>query len=731
VLVRVSEESPDGERHVRSVGGTVVRRFKHVRVLVADVPLQTLSTLKALAGSGQVIEDVEIPGPGPVDPDLVLRGLLPPSDDARASGRAIDALPASTGEGLDDAHPVPYTISNAQINIQSLHAAGLLGQGVVVAVLDSGIRPGFPHISLDGSVVACEDFLNDGLGCVSSETEGHGTFAAGMISADAVMTLDPADPLRNAVLAYCPECFADPATHTRLPLIGSAPAASIYALRWFGGPTGGRASAVLAGMERAIDLKMAFDAGDPGGVNVQVLNASLGAYFTLFPGHQVVDEMIDAVLDADIVPVVSAGNSGPSGLTVSSPGWAYSALTVGASSEAALLRIQLDLLLGPGSGALRPSDGTQTAFFSSRGPVPDGRRDPDVVANGWANLGQGYGATTDEISLESGTSFSAPTVAGVVAVLRQAFPNASACQVQNAIVLSANRKLLDDGSKPADRGAGMVDARRAYELLGAGAEPDCRRPRQGSPIVAENIERATGQEVHRRPFAEHIRALRPGERTEIFYAITPDVRRLTVDVGKVTPLLPPEQQNQLVGDRLFLTIHDATSGAFPAGPNGWDTSYLTAGYTTGGRFSFENPDAGVVRITFVGGWTNAGRISADVQVSAEKERVPPPSASGSVRQDELRSYALNIPPGVKQADFRLEWRSDWGHYPTNDVDLWLLRPNNTYDFKGATLHSPERASIPDPAPGLWTVFVQGYEVNTRQDRFDLSVTLDGEVVRLN
>jgi hypothetical protein len=442
--------------------------------------------------------------------------------------------------------------------------------------------------------------------------------------------------------------------------------------------------------------------------------------------------MIDAVLDADIVPVVSAGNSGPSGLTVSSPGWAYSALTVGASSEAALLRIQLDLLLGPGSGALRrPSDGTQTAFFSSRGPVPDGRRDPDVVANGWANLGQGYGATTDEISLESGTSFSAPTVAGVAAVLRQAFPTATARQVQNAIVHSANRTLLEDGSKPADRGTGMVDARRAYDLLRAGAVPDTRRRTHGSPIVAENIERATGREVHRRDLRAQIRTLKPGEREEIFYAITPDVTRLTVDVSNVTPSLPPDEQNQLAGDRLFLAIHDATTGAFRPGPDGWDTSYLTAGYTTGGRFSFENPDAGVVRITFVGGWTNAGRISANVQVSAEKERLPPPSASGSVRQDELRSYALNIPPGVKQADFRLEWRSDWGHYPTNDVDLWLLRPDDTYDFRGATLHSPERASIQDPAPGLWTVFVQGYEVNTRHDPFDLTVTLDGEVARLN
>ena len=65
------------------------------------------------------------------------------------------------------------------------------GSGVTVAVIDSGIRPGFPHLTLDGSVVGCEDFVGDALGCSNAGNNGHGTFVAGMISANVNFTLLP------------------------------------------------------------------------------------------------------------------------------------------------------------------------------------------------------------------------------------------------------------------------------------------------------------------------------------------------------------------------------------------------------------------------------------------------------------------------------------------------------------------------------------------------------------
>ncbi len=61
---------------------------------------------------------------------------------------------------------------------------------------------------------------------------------------------------------------------------------------------------------------------------------------------------MDALLQAGIVPVVSAGNTGPSSLTIASPGSSMSALTVGGITSAANDRILAELIFGPGTGGL-------------------------------------------------------------------------------------------------------------------------------------------------------------------------------------------------------------------------------------------------------------------------------------------------------------------------------------------------------------------------------------------
>jgi hypothetical protein len=466
-----------------------------------------------------------------------------------------------------------------------------------------------------------------------------------------------------------------------------------------------------------------------------VLNMSLAVGATLFTAHSIIEQMVDAVLDANIVPVVAAGNDGPSGVTIATPGTAYSALSVGASEDATHFRILNEIVYGPFFGPhagqlLRPSDTTKTAVFSSRGPVADGQRDPNVVANGMANIGQGYGPTVDTISFGGGTSFSTGSVSGVAAVLWQAFPHATARQIRNAIIMSANPSLIQDGSGPADRGRGMVDAESAYNLLRHGHVPDTSPgpPKGLTASVAENIEHATGQEVHDGPVVHQHVDLKPGQRAEIFYEVKPHTKRLTIDVSRVAPSLPPEQQNQLFGDSLFFTVHGSNTGFIPPVFPGY--GYLVSETTLGGRYVIDNPDTGVMRMTSRGTAWNAGDVSADVRVVADFEPVPEPSVTGRVMQDDLLVYSLNIPSGVKQADFRLSWEHDWGRYPTNDVDLWLLSPSNSYNFDAATLHTPERATVSNPTPGTWTLFVNGYEMPTKSDKFRLSVVLDGKVVRI-
>jgi subtilisin family serine protease len=103
--------------------------------------------------------------------------------------------------------------------------------------------------------------------------------------------------------------------------------------------------------------------------------------------------------------VIAAGNSGPEPGTITSPGAAASALTVGAV------------------------DGTDAmADFSSRGPLINGVIKPNIVAPG-VNIVAARAAGTslgdpvdDNYTALSGTSMATPHVAGIAAILKQEHP---------------------------------------------------------------------------------------------------------------------------------------------------------------------------------------------------------------------------------------------------------------------------------------------------------------------
>lgn len=74
--------------------------------------------------------------------------------------------------------------------------------------------------------------------------------------------------------------------------------------------------------------------------------------------------------------------------------------------------------------------------FSSQGPTSDGRIKPDVMA-----MGAGSVVTTEtgELGFNNGTSFSSPTLAGLVACLWQALPNKTNAEIVQLIKESADR----------------------------------------------------------------------------------------------------------------------------------------------------------------------------------------------------------------------------------------------------------------------------------------------------
>ena len=720
VLIRARKPYTNLVRSIEQLGGRVTRQYQSFDGLAAEVPQARFDALIAAAGTGNVFKDFAVPLPAPLDARLP-RNLARTGDENLIQADSVQALAGADIRNLATAAPNGYLLNGAIINTLPLFAGGNLGQGVTVAVIDSGIRPGFPHISFDGSVVGCEDLVGDALGCSNFGNDGHGTFVAGMISANVLFTFPVGSPIRDAVLAECPACFLNPPVNTQVPMIGTAPSSSIYALRVFGPVGGAPTSRILAAMDRAIVLRRMFDNGQPGGVNIKVCNMSLGG-LTLSPGSELQADATAAMINADIVPVIAAGNAGPSSLTVGSPSSAPAAVTVGAASLAHNERILRRLQFGPVLGALyRPFLGAQTAFFSSRGPNSDGRGDPDVSANGFANFGQGFGAT-GSITFGSGTSYATPSVAGVAALLRNAAPAATARQVRNAIISSANPTVFADGSGVLDRGAGYVDALAAATLLAAGMAPDTL-PNPGTPNtnVKVNIEQNTALKVRDGFVQERVVDLKPGQRSDILYRVANNVKQVLVSLSNVTPALPPASQNLLFGDDVLFTIHSAKTSSIG------DGDYKVFAFTTGGAFVVNDPEPGIMRVTVNGDWTNAGTISANVSIVSVTDPLPQFTRQGKIVAGQAIAVPVTIPPGTSKAEFRLTWREDWGSYPANDLDLFLIRPNNTVVLNGATASSPESATITSPEAGVWTAVVVGFEINTGDDKYELRIALDGRV----
>jgi len=719
VLINVAKPYGAVVDTITSSGGTVTRQYKNFNGIAARIPRTAIQALSFVTPPGSVTKDLIFPLAPPVDKhSLRTTSMVPSADLNSIEPESIEVIGAADFQEFAASHPDAYLVNNAATTVNTLHADGFAGQGMVVAVIDSGIRPGYPHLSLDGSVIGCEDFLGDGNGCSNAANDGHGTFVAGMISANVNFSFATTSLFFRAVNAYLPGAIVAP---NRIPMIGSAPLSSIYALRVCNG--GCPNSAILAAMDRAIDLRDMYEAGTPGGVNIRVANMSLGGP-TLFAGHDIFDSAADALVDHDIVLTTSAGNAGPSGLTSGSPASGFSAISVGAASIAGYERIVRDLQFGFGIGGLyRPTSHVQTASFSSRGPFADGRQAPLVTANGDWDYGQGFG-TTGQVNFAGGTSFSSPTVAGIAAVLRQAFPTATARQVINAIVGSANAGLLGDGSGPQDMGSGFVNAAAARALLATGTVPDAL-PVPTPPVksVKNNVTSIAGLPVLNGSVLQSVGPLKPGQRGEIIYDVNPNTSQVIVTISNFTPSLPPAQQNVFFGDDIFLTIHSAKTSRQPG-----SSGYFVRTFTTGGQFVLNNPEFGLIRVTLNGDSTNAGDVSADVSIVAIVDPTPQLTDQGKIQQGDVLSRNVTIAAGASVAEFRALWKEGYSHFPSNDIDMVLVDPDGAFNIAGATLSDPERVVINNPKPGVWQVLLFGSTVNSIEDKYELRVSVDGNVL---
>lgn len=728
---------------VEAMGGTITYQYRNIDAMAVEVPGDRRLELLGVDGVTAVYRDRTIRSPQPVDLAIV--------DDTDIQG----VLSGETWQDAIQALPQDYASDNLLTGASTLHQAGILGTDVIVAVIDTGTTNNPTAVpSIAGRVIGGENFVPgvDEPSATSTLNGNHGTWVGSTIAADTGFLFSSTSVLVQSLLAHDPGSvlldFPTPGLSV-VPMIGSAPGARLYALKTFAAAGGGAPeSRVIAAMDRAITLRRNYNndmpsvpvAGDGSeddpfvfdSLNIEVVNMSLGGP-TLFAGRDMLDLLTREMLDVGITLVSSAGNDGHAAMTVASSGTGIGALTAGATSLVNQERVLRDLQFGLGMGALwRPADHQQTADFSSRGPTADGRIDPDVTASGFANFVQG---AAGGLSLVSGTSFSAPTIAGGAALLREAVPTASATQIRNTFIETANPNLVGDGSGAIDQGEGFIDIPAALSLLETGTVNEALDFGIAKSSVRRNVQKA-GFEVHkcqRSGFSTRYENLLPGQVKQLFVQTRSKTSQVNITISNITPELPSEQQNALFGDDIFLKVQDAVTSdeVDPFGPG---TLFLN----TDTSLTFANPQTGIVRIATMGNTTNAGRISADVSISCDSQSEGEETADGEVVQGETEVLQVRIPATIAEAVFELSWDHHWGRYPTDDLDMVLTDPAGMQSLDGATLASPERVVITDPSPGTWTVEISGFAVfgrNGDEDdddddddegaEWELRVTADG------
>jgi len=752
VLIETSKPYTRVTDAIKARGGTISWEFKYVDGIAAVVPEDALDDIRALVSSSAMDKDLDVPRP------IVSRSgrsrAPKPSVKKQPVGSVATSLTtpgagvtASSLPSYANSHPEAYSINNAGTQIEKLHAKGFTGQGTIVAIIDSGVRPGFKLVN--GSYIGGMDFVDDGPAGPAGDSpndwkkdsnEGHGTFGAGLIAGNASFTVSGV--LKTALQLYAPAALVD----GKLSLIGTAPESQLYIVRVFGDDpaVGASKSTIMAAIQHVIEQRELYDkTNGKQGVKIDVANLSLGVS-TLAAGRNLMDQSVDAMLRAGIVPVVSVGNTGPAALTTASPGSAMSAVTVGGLSRAANERILNEVLYGTDilgeyykgiGGDIRPFPGTEIAYFSSRGPNADGRLDPDVVASGVGNISQGYcpdqilDACFKRLSIGSGTSFAAPIVSGIASALRQAFPKASATQIRNAIIASGRITQVEDYFDVVDRGHGLPDAWAAYQLLAAGNVENSLPPvNKPDDLVRRNIEQNTRLEVQSRFFSKTFRKLKPGERGEILYEVPKGTERVVVKVKNVVMSGP---QNPFYGgDAMFFYVHSAKTSSIGAFGDYVVEAEPFFGGEAETEFDLNDPDTGIMRVEINPDTLNAGTVSADVSIEAILEAWPRATISDSIGDGKTKKYSVDVKSGTTRMDFLLDWSHDWAHYPTNDIDLIVCDPSITsiadckaFGIKdGATLAGPERVSVANPVAGNWMILVSGFNVSTGSDDFTVRIT---------
>ncbi len=293
---------------------------------------------------------------------------------------------------------------------------GFTGQGVVVATMDTGADVTHPDLAGSWRGGANSWFDPYGQHASPADVNGHGTQVLGLITGGSAGGYQ----------------------------IGVAPDSEWIAAKIFDDSN----EATLSGIHAAFQWLLDPDGNPATDDAPDVVNNSWVLATTVNECNQEFAADLALLAENEIATVFSGGNFGPGAQTSVSPANDPAALAIGAIDS-----------------------GMNVVTMSSRGTgACDGAVYPQLVAPGMNIL------TLDVMPLfyniVSGTSFASAHVSGGMALLKSAFPMATASQLEGALVQTA----VDIAATGADNdsGYGMIDLAAAYNWLadnGGGGNP--------------------------------------------------------------------------------------------------------------------------------------------------------------------------------------------------------------------------------------------------------------------
>lgn len=302
---------------------------------------------------------------------------------------------------------------NTMLRVEYLHKRGYKGDSVHIALFDAGYRNannirGFDSLFQKNQVLETWNFVESKDSVFRVDDGTHGTSVLSCMAAN--------EP--NKMVGTSPNAYY-----------------SLYVTE------DGASETIVEEYNWAVAAEHADSAG------AELFSTSLGyttfdngllshTYADLNGRTTVITRAANAAARVGIVVVNSAGNEGDDA-------WHYISAPADGDSVLAVGAVKSDRTI---------------ANFSSRGPNSAGRVKPDVCAQG-ANVAV-YNPSGN-INGSNGTSFSCPILAGAIACLMQAFPDATNMEIANAVVQSAHLfKTPND-----DFGYGIPDMAIAYWLL--------------------------------------------------------------------------------------------------------------------------------------------------------------------------------------------------------------------------------------------------------------------------